>query len=118
MFTKYVLIGVLSAFIDYLGLYISFSIFSINARIAVTIGFCISAIFNYIANKLFTFNHGSQHLVTMIKYALLVFSMYLLTLYMVSELLSQGISVYVAKLLSIPIVFLISFITNKYFVYQ
>lgn len=118
VFFKYILIGVLSVLIDYLGLYIAFSVLNINVKIAVTIGFFMSVFFNYIANKLITFNHKDKHLSTMVKYVLLALSTYLLTLYIVSELLTQGVSVYVAKLLSISIVFLISFTVNKYFVYQ
>lgn len=118
MFYKYILIGVLSVFVDYLCLYIAFSLMGIEVKMAVTIAFSISFVFNYTANKYFCFNHTAKHFITIIKYSLLVTATYLLTLYIVYELMAQGLSVYIAKLLSISMVFLISFTLNNYWVYK
>ena len=115
--SKYTLVGIISVIVDYLFLYLAFSVIALNAQPSIAIAFFISAIFNYTMNRKFTFNSKGKRLNEAIKYLLLVFIMYLLTIFIISWLVSQGIDIYFAKLLSTFAVFLISFMINQCLVY-
>jgi len=55
-FIRYGLVGVISALIDFILVIILFYVFKSNELLAITIGFSISSIFNYLAHKSFSFN--------------------------------------------------------------
>lgn len=53
---KYLLVGVLTVGIDYLTIYITYSIFSLHYIIAVCFGFLMSNIFQFYMNFFYTFS--------------------------------------------------------------
>ncbi|KAF3977824.1 MAG: GtrA family protein [Methylococcales symbiont of Iophon sp. n. MRB-2018] len=116
LFLKYTMIGVWSVLVDYVCLYILYSVMMMEAKISVAIAFFISALFNYITHKKHTFKNTKTHFKVAIKYTFLLLAMLLLTVYSVAWL-SENMNIYWAKLLSTVLVFFISFLVNRYWTY-
>ncbi|SMN12548.1 hypothetical protein SPBRAN_1624 [uncultured Candidatus Thioglobus sp.] len=110
------MIGVWSVLVDYVCLYILYSVMMMEAKISVAIAFFISALFNYITHKKNTFKNTKAHFKVAIKYTFLLLAMLLLTVYSVAWL-SENMNIYWAKLLSTVLVFFISFLVNRYWTY-
>jgi dolichol-phosphate mannosyltransferase len=119
-FIKYGLVGVLSVVIDYILLYISFSILSLTTTISVTIGFWGSTIFNFVMHRFYTFSdkNNDKHIKILAKYILLVVCSYFITLAFIDYFLSFGINVYISKLITLAIVYIYGFFIGKYFVFN
>ena len=118
-FIRYGLVGVISALIDFILVIILFYVFKSNELLAITIGFSISSIFNYLAHKSFSFNaRDISHHKSLIKYIIVVISSYFITLGIIHILILNGNSLFIAKIISLLIVYIYGFFISKYFIYK
>lgn len=56
LFNKYILMGLFTIGIDYIMIYIIYSIFEMNYILAIMMGFLVSSIFQFYANFFYTFS--------------------------------------------------------------
>lgn len=116
-FFKYILVGLVSVLVDYLSLYIAYSLMMMGVKVSVGIGFFFSVIFNYLGHKKFTFNNTDAHLKVGTKYVFLLLIMGAFTVYSIAWLVSVNVNIYWAKLLTVSLVFIVTFVANRYWVY-
>ncbi|MHB9016135.1 MAG: GtrA family protein, partial [Sulfurovum sp.] len=119
-FIKDRIVGVLSVIIDYILLYTSYSIVEFNSNISVSIGFFGSAVFNFLMHRFYTFSETkeSSHSKAFLKYLLLIFGSYFITLALVNLLIHLSLNIYIAKLITVSIVYIYGFIIGKFFVFK
>jgi len=119
-FVKYGIVGIFSVFIDYILLYISYTIFELSSSISVTIGFWGSTIVNFLLHRFYTFSvtQEEHHLKSLVKYLFLVFGSYFITLYLINSLVLYAVNIYIAKFIVLIIVYIYGFFIGKYFVFK
>ena len=119
-FIKYGIVGVLSVIIDYALLYISFNNIGLSSSLSITIGFWGSTVFNFLMHRFYTFANTkeSNHLKALIKYLLLVFGSYFITLLLIEYLMTFNLSIYISKLIALIVVYIYGFFIGKYFVFK
>jgi len=113
-FYRYIIVGVLSLTIDYLLLYICFDLLGVSQNISVSIGFLLSAIFNFLLHKYYTFKSKNSNLQKEIyKYTLLITSSYFITLFLVNYLVFVGLNIYIAKTVTVILVAFYGYFIGK-----
>lgn len=118
-FFRYGIIGILSVCVDFLFLFIFFDIFNFPQSLAVSIGFIISAIFNFLMHKNYTFKTNSNNIINeIVKYILLITVSYFITLFLIIYLVDIGLNLYFSKLCTICIVYIYGYVFGKYFVFK
>lgn len=115
-FAVYVGVGVLSAVVD-IGTMSLLLHAGSDHRIAVTAGFLIGLVFNYLCHERITFQ-ALRSRGTILRFGVLVLVNYALTLLCVQLSLAWLDSVLIGKLVSLPIVAVNGFLWGRYWVFR
>lgn len=113
----FLFVGGGSALIDLGVLYALTNILILPPDLSVSIAFISGLIFNYICHTYFTFGKSVTK-VNLIKYLMVVMINYLLTLTLVNFQLALGFSIILAKIITLPIIAIITFILSNKWVYK
>ena len=115
-FIKYGIVGVLSVIIDYILLYISYSVIGLTSPISITIGFWGSTVLNFLMHRSYTFSNtrSNKYIKTLLKYLILVLGSYFITLALIEYIIGLGLNIYLAKLIALVIVYIYGFFIGKY----
>ena len=118
-FFRYGLVGVLSVCVDFILLFAFFDILRFSLDISVTASFLISSIFNFSMHRNYTFKKfNSKMSYQLLKYILLVFVSYFITVYSINYLVDIGWDIYISKFISVCIVYIYGYLFGKYFVFK
>lgn len=115
-FLIYVGVGVLSAIVD-IGSMQALLWLAVDHRIAVTAGFAVGLVFNYLCHERFTF-HAKRSTATLVRFAVLVLMNYGLTLLCVQLGIALLDSVLAGKLVSLPIIAANGFLWGRYWIFR
>ena len=110
-------VGVGSAIVDISVLYLLNEVVNIPSTLSISIAFISGLIFNYICHTYFTFGKSATK-GNFIKYLVVVIINYLLTLTLVNFQLALGFSIILAKIITLPIIAIITFILSNKWVYK
>lgn len=119
-FLKYGIVGVLSACVDFGLLYIFYSIVGLNSNLSISIAFLGSAFFNFLMHRFYTFSKTREgsHSKAFLKYLVLICGSYFITLSIIYLLMQLELSIYIAKLITLLLVYIYGFYIGKYFVFN
>ena len=98
-------------------LYLLNEVVNIPSTLSISIAFISGLIFNYICHTYFTFGKSATK-GNFIKYLMVVMINYLLTLTLVNFQLALGFSIILAKIITLPIIAIITFILSNKWVYK
>ena len=117
---KFALVGLTTAAIFFGSMWLFESFFKLNYLISISLAYFFSTGFHFLANKYFTFNCSNQdHGMQMIRYLILWFVNYGITLFVVSFLVTRfDANPYIGVCFSVVITMAIGFILSKYWVFQ
>jgi putative flippase GtrA len=115
-FLIYVGVGVLSAIVD-IGSMQALLWLAFDHRIAVTVGFAVGLVFNYLCHERFTFR-AKRSTATFVRFAVLVLMNYGLTLLCVQLGVALLDSVLAGKLVSLPIIAANGFLWGRYWIFR
>ena len=114
---RWALVGVTTTIIDYV---IFISVYSVitSVLIANFISGLISISFNYSAHYFWSFKSRADHTKTSMKYLINLITFWSLNTLLLKALITAGLDPKLAKLIPIPIIAPLSFISLKYFVFK
>ncbi len=116
---RYAIVGLLSVAIDYLLLFLVFHLFTQKAILSVSIGFWGSTLFNYLMHRTYTYRkHNTPYKKSLLRYFILVIGSYLFTIILIDLFMDFGINIYIAKFLTLCLVFIYGFLIGKYYVFK
>ncbi|GEM_PF-3545837 len=117
---KYLLVGVCTVGIDYLFIYITYSVFNINYIYAVIIGFFASNLFQFFTNFFYTFNlkKDDMLMIKMVVFWIAVFIGNGLSLGLIIVLKSFINNLFLVKTLSLPLSFLYGYVVSNRVIYN
>lgn len=115
-FLVYLLVGVLSALVD-IGTLQALLWLALDHRLAVTGGFVLGTVFNYLCHERFTFR-ATRSAGTMLRFCALLLVNFALTMLLVQLSVSLLDSVMIGKLVALPLVALNGFLCGKYWVFR
>jgi putative flippase GtrA len=115
-FLIYIGVGVLSAIVD-IGTMQTLLWLAVDHRIAVTVGFGVGLVFNYLCHERFTFR-AKRSTATLVRFAVLVLMNYGLTLLCVQLGIALLDSVLAGKLASLPIIAANGFLWGRYWIFR
>lgn len=113
----FLLVGSLSALIDVGTLYFLNKMLSMNESLSISIAFFCGLIFNYFCHTYFTFNK-SANTGNLVKYLIVVLVNYLVTISLIQLLQILSIDIVIAKVITLPIVAIITFLLSNKWVYK
>lgn len=113
----FLLVGGGSAIIDIGTLYVLAKILLINNSLSISIAFFCGLIFNYFCHTYFTFNK-SANTGNLVKYLIVVLVNYLVTISLIQLLQILSIDIVIAKVITLPIVAIITFLLSNKWVYK
>ncbi len=114
---RWALVGTTTAVIDYL-LFVSF--YSVIKSVFIA-NFCsglLSLTFNYLAHHFWSFQSEVNHSKSGIKYLVNLLIFWFFGTVLLSTLITSGIDPKIAKLIPIPLIAPLSFLSLKYFVFK
>ena len=116
---KFGLVGATTAAIYFLVLAFHLEIIRANYNIAVSIAYAVSVIFQFLANKYFTFESKTKNIAHQFsKFLVLLIVNYLLTILVVRYIVETvGYSPYIGVIASIPLIVVTGFLLSKYWIY-
>jgi len=114
---RWALVGTTTAVIDYL-LFISFYSVIESVFIANFYAGLFSLTFNYLAHHFWSFQSGVDHSKSGIKYLVNLLIFWFFGTALLSTLIASGIDSKIAKLIPIPLIAPLSFLSLKYFVFK
>jgi putative flippase GtrA len=118
-FFRYGLVGFYSLLLDYILLYLLFSVYAISQDIAITIAFFGSSIFNFLMHKAYTFNNKDNNIyMQLLKYILLLVISYSITIYTINVLIAYGLNIFTAKLITVCIVYIYGYTISQVFIFK
>ena len=114
---RWALVGVTTTIIDYV---IFISVYSVitSVLIANFISGLISISFNYSAHYFWSFKSRADHTKTGMKYLINLITFWSLNTLLLKALITAGLDPKLAKLIPIPIIAPLSFISLRYFVFK
>jgi putative flippase GtrA len=114
---KWALVGVTTTVIDYI---IFISIYSVitSVLIANFLAGLVSIGFNYSAHYFWSFRSQTDHTIAGLKYLMNLVTFWSLNTLLLKALITVGIDPKIAKLIPIPIIAPLSFISLKFFVFK
>jgi putative flippase GtrA len=117
---KYLLVGATTIIIDYLFIYITYSVFNINYIYAVIIGFFASNLFQFFTNFFYTFNlkKDDMFILKMMVFWIAVFIGNGLALGLIVVLKSFINNLFLVKTLSLPLSFLYGYVVSNRVIYN
>ena len=114
---RWALVGSVTSVIDYL---IFISLYSVINSVLLS-NFCAgltSITFNYLSHYAWTFKSDTQHFKSSTKYLINLFIFWSISTILLSNLIASGIDPNLAKLLPIPVIAPLSFLSLKIFVFK
>ena len=114
---RWALVGTTTAVVDYL---LFISLYSVIKSVFIA-NFCaglFSLTFNYLAHYFWSFKSGVDHSKSGIKYLVNLLLFWLLGTVLLSSLITSGIDPKIEKLIPIPLIAPLSFLSLKYFVFK
>lgn len=116
----YLTIGTLSAVVYFTAFALLYNLLKVDYKIAVSIAYFLSAIFNFLANRYFTFqSHGKDLFLHLIKYTAMLAINYLITLAVVRFIVENlELSPYLGILGAIALTVGSGYLMAKYWVFQ
>ena len=114
---RWALVGVTTAIIDYT---IFISMYSVITSVLIANLFAglVSIGFNYSAHYFWSFKSQTDHAKVGLKYLISLFAFWSLNTLLVKALISTGVDPKIAKLIPIPIIAPLSFISLRFFVFK
>lgn len=112
-FTRFLIVGGFSTLIQYLILVLLVQWAGVNAVLASSIGFLVSAFANYYLNYHFTFCSSNQHGTALIKFIILASIGLALNAFIMQVLVSIGIYYLLAQVLATGLVLIWNFVGNS-----
>lgn len=117
-FIIFLFVGGSSALVDIGSLYLFNKILLWNNELSISLAFILGLVFNYFAHTYFTFQNKAS-VVNLIKYLILVLLNYINTIvlmYLLTEFLH--IDIIIAKVITLPIIAITTFVISKIWVYK
>ena len=114
---RWALVGVTTTIIDYV-IFISVYLVITSVLIANFIAGLISISFNYSAHYFWSFKSQADHTKTGMKYLINLITFWSLNTLLLKALITAGLDPKLAKLIPIPIIAPLSFISLRYFVFK
>jgi len=117
---KYLLVGVCTVGMDYLFIYITYSVFNINYIYAVIIGFFASNLFQFFTNFFYTFNlkKDDMFILKMMVFWIAVIIGNGLALGLIVVFKSFINNLFLVKTLSLPLSFLYGYVVSNRVIYN
>jgi putative flippase GtrA len=115
-FLVYIGVGVLSALVD-IGTMQALLWLAVDHRIAVTLGFAVGLVFNYLCHERITFR-ATRSAATIARFGVLVLMNYALTMLCVHLSVSWFGSVLAGKIASLPLVAVNGFLWGRYWIFR
>jgi putative flippase GtrA len=115
-FIIYIVVGLLTAVLDIGTMQLALA-FDAGVRFAVTLGFVVALIFNYLSHERITFN-ATTSTRTIVRFGIIVIINYLITLTCVFASLQWFGSVMPGKLVSLPIMSAVGFLSGKFWIFK
>jgi putative flippase GtrA len=114
---RWALVGVSTAIIDYI---IFVSLYSVFASVLVANFFAglVSISFNYSAHYFWSFKSQTDHTKAGLKYLINLITFWSISTLLLKILITSGLDPKIAKLMPIPIIAPLSFISLKFFVFK
>ena len=114
---RWALVGVTTAIIDYT---IFISMYSVISSVLIANFFAglLSIGFNYIAHYFWSFKSQTDHTKAGLKYLINLISFWSLSTILLKALITAGVDPKIAKLIPIPIIAPLSFISLRFFVFK
>ena len=114
---RWALVGVTTAFIDYA---IFISIYSVVTSVLMAnfLAGLASISFNYIAHYFWSFKSQTDHTKSGLKYLINLIMFWSLSTILLKALITVGVDPKIAKLIAIPIITPLSFISLRFFVFK
>jgi len=117
-FFRYGIVGITTVVLDFILLFIFFSYLRISESISITLAYGLASIYNFYLHKYFTFKSENNPLPEIIKFILIVFSSYLITLFSVNYMVDNHINIYIAKIISLFCVYGYVYLISKFFIFR
>jgi len=114
---RWALVGVTTALIDYVIFILMFSVI-ISVLAANFLAGVVSLSFNYSAHYFWSFNSQTDHTKAGFKYLINLITFWSISTILLKILISTGIDPKIAKLIPIPIIAPLSFISLRFFVFN
>jgi len=114
---RWALVGTITTLIDYI---IFISLYSVITSVLVA-NFCAglaSVSFNYVAHYFWSFKSRSDHAKAGIKYLINLITFWSISTLMLKTLISAGLDPKIAKLIPIPIIAPLSFLSLRFLVFK
>jgi putative flippase GtrA len=114
---RWALVGVTTTVIDYI---LFVSIYSVIISVLVSNFFAglVSLSFNYSAHYFWSFKSQANHTTAALKYLINLISFWIVSTLLLKILITSGIEPKIAKLIPIPIIAPLSFISLRFFVFK
>ena len=114
---RWALVGVMTAIIDYT---IFISMYSVISSVLIANFFAglLSIGFNYIAHYFWSFKSQTDHTKAGLKYLINLITFWSLSTILLKALITAGVDPKIAKLIPIPIIAPLSFISLRFFVFK
>ena len=114
---RWSLVGVTTAIIDYT---IFISMYSVITSVLIANFFAglLSIGFNYTAHYFWSFKSQTDHAKAGLKYLINLITFWSLSTFLLKTLISAGVDPMIAKLIPIPIIAPLSFISLRFFVFK
>jgi len=122
MIYHFLLLGILSTVIDYIG-YISLLSMGVDYRIAIVLGYSLGLIINFILGRTVVFTHGRKikylhhELLSIISIAIVGAGLNILIVYLLSFVLFT-LDPSLSRVLAIGVVFFWNYMMRKWFIYH
>ena len=117
-FSRFLGVGGAATALHYVLLMILVEVAALSAVVATSIGYVISAVFNYTLNYHFTFASSEKHKVAATKFAIVAGTGLSINSLIVYILASLGFHYIVAQIAATAVVTLFNFFTHKYWTYK
>ena len=114
---RWALVGVTTAFIDYT-MFISIYSVVTSVLMANFLAGLASISFNYIAHYFWSFKSQTDHTKSGLKYLINLVTFWSLSTILLKALITVGVDPKIAKLMPIPIIAPLSFISLRFFVFK
>ena len=114
---RWALVGVTTAIIDYITFISMYSVIT-SVLIANFFAGLVSISFNYSAHYFWSFKSQTNHTKAGLKYLINLITFWSLSTLMLKALITAGVDPKIAKLLPIPIIAPLSFISLRFFVFK
>ena len=114
---KWIGVGLTSTLIDFLTFGLAYRLTALVV-ISNFLAALLSISFNYISNYFFTFNPSNSHRKAVIRYLLFQIITFVLTTWILNNLIKYGYPVFFSKMIIMSILIPISFSIQKFYIYK